>query len=276
MTIRFENILVKSIFVEEEGRLPLAMSHVGRLEKSIKEVGLLEPIIICRRAVKTPSVVLVAGRHRLEACRKLKHKTIAAIVENEDSPTIERWRALAEIDENLIRRELTAAQRARLVSKRKAAYEAVHPEAKHGATGRRGKKDANLASFSRDTAIKTGKPERTVQRDATRAKALGSDLDRVAGTSLDKGAELDALAIMPPETRAPIIQRAASGEEVSAIRAAAAKEPKPGYAELTRSWKAFRTAWLRASAAGKDAFVSEASEEIDAIFGEASTSRKAS
>ncbi|MGY8633576.1 hypothetical protein RAD15_13955 [Bradyrhizobium sp. 14AA] len=35
-----------------------------------------------------------------------------------------------EIDENLIRRDLTPAQRAKLIAKRKAAYEAVHGPAK--------------------------------------------------------------------------------------------------------------------------------------------------
>ena len=55
----------------------------------------------------------------------------------------------------------------------------------------------DVARFTADTAAMTGKPERTIQRDATGAKALGSDLDRVAGTSLDKGAELDALTAMP-------------------------------------------------------------------------------
>jgi hypothetical protein len=39
-------------------------------------------------------------------------------------------------------------------------------------------------SFVKDTAAKTGKPKRSVERDVTRAKALGADLDRVAGTSL--------------------------------------------------------------------------------------------
>ena len=73
-----------------------------------------------------------------------------------------------------------------------AAYEAVHPEAKQG--GRPGKvgggktKMDNLASFVADTSGKTGKPERTIRRDAIRAKALGPDLDCVAGASLDKGA----------------------------------------------------------------------------------------
>lgn len=56
------------------------------------------------------------------------------------------------------------------------------------------------ASFVAGTSGKTGKPERTIRR-VTRPKALGPDLDRVAGTSLDKGAELDALAAMPADAK---------------------------------------------------------------------------
>ncbi|MHC2276376.1 hypothetical protein ACVME8_002987 [Bradyrhizobium diazoefficiens] len=71
----------------------------------------------------------------------------------------------------------------------------MHPETKPTKAGGRNRRQGgdDVARFTADTAAKTGKPERTVQRDATRAKALGADLDRVAGTSLDKGAELDAL-----------------------------------------------------------------------------------
>jgi hypothetical protein len=50
----------------------------------------------------------------------------------------------AEIDENLIRRDLTAVLRAKLVAERKAAYEAVYPETKHGKApvGRGGRKES--------------------------------------------------------------------------------------------------------------------------------------
>jgi hypothetical protein len=58
-----------------------------------------------------------------------------------------------------------------------------------------------LASFAADTASKSGKSERLIERDAPRAKALGADLDRVAGTSPDKGAEPDALAKMSSADR---------------------------------------------------------------------------
>ena len=53
--------------------------------------------------------------------------------------------ATLEIAENLIRRDVTSAQRAKLIAKRKTAYEAVHPETKHGATGRSGRKSQILA-----------------------------------------------------------------------------------------------------------------------------------
>jgi hypothetical protein len=71
--------------------------------------------------------------------------------------------------------------------------------------------------FTAHTAAKTGEPERTIQRDAARGAALGADLDRIAGTSLDRASELDALAGMSPEQRAPIIDPAVNGEEISAV-----------------------------------------------------------
>lgn len=74
------------------------------------------------------------------------------------------------------------------------AYQKAHPETKHGGAkgnvgGGKGKaaiKGAKLASFVEATAAATGKSTRAVKRDATRAKTLGPDLDRIAGTSLDK------------------------------------------------------------------------------------------
>lgn len=74
-------------------------------------------------------------------------------------------------------------------------YEAVHPETANGGTGRScskvGQVGQAIQRFTADTAAKTGKPERTIRLYATRAKALGPDLDRVARTSFDKGTELD-------------------------------------------------------------------------------------
>jgi len=143
-------------------------------------------------------------------------------------PAVERWRALAEIDENLIRRDLTTSQRAKLAAKRKAINLEDHPETGRGKApvGRGGKKvNAKSAlSFAEDTARKTGRSRRSVEVDVARAVALGDDLDRIAGTSLDQGAELDALAKIPPHDRQAIISRAADGENVSALQEAASRD----------------------------------------------------
>jgi ParB family chromosome partitioning protein len=101
-----------------------------------------------------------------------------------------------------------AARRAKLVAQRTKAYEAVHPETKHGGA-RRGSSGQighlKADQFAPDTAAKTGKPERSVATPHAR-KALGPELDRVAGTSLDKGAELGAHAGAAPAERAAIIR----------------------------------------------------------------------
>jgi hypothetical protein len=112
-----------------------------------------------------------------------------------------------------------AGKEAEAVFRRKAIYEELHPETKHGGD-RKSDQVANLATcsdrFTIETAAATGKAERTIQRAANRGKALGKDLSDITGTSLDKGSELDALAKMAPEERAPIIERAKAGEQVSA------------------------------------------------------------
>lgn len=58
--------------------------------------------------------------------------------------------------------------------------------------------------------------KQAINQHLARAEALGDDLQAVAGTSLDKGVELDALKEMPAPERKEIIARARAGEKVSA------------------------------------------------------------
>jgi ParB family chromosome partitioning protein len=83
---------------------------------------------------------LVAGLHRLEAARKLNWKEIrCSVFDDMDADRAE----LVEIDENLIRANLTPAEEAAHMGRRKQLYERLHPETKHGAVGRRGKRSQN-------------------------------------------------------------------------------------------------------------------------------------
>jgi len=80
-------------------------------------------------------------------------------------------------------------------AKRKAAYEALHPETVHGGDRKSSRQvgDMNEARFTADTATKTGQSERAVQRDAERGeKVCNSAMALLRGTHLDTGKYLDA------------------------------------------------------------------------------------
>nr|WP_272481828.1 MT-A70 family methyltransferase [Hyphomicrobium sulfonivorans] len=200
---------MKTVLVRNRLR-PISDETVKTLAESMKQVGQLQPIGIHQ---PNETAYLVMGHHRLAAAKLLGWETIRATVLPDDMTDDELQ--LAEIDENLARGDLSPAERAIHVQRRKAIYEQQHPEAKHGATGRRGKKDANFASFADDTASKTGRSKRSVAQDSTRAMKIERIAD-VVGTVLDKGDELDALAKLPPERQEQVIEKAKAGERVSA------------------------------------------------------------
>lgn len=127
---------------------------------------------------------------------------------------------LIEIDENLCRAELTPAQRAAAIARRKQIWEALHPEGVSGQIVPK-PKGGRPNEFASETAAVSGETKRDINRHLSRASALGADLHAVAGTSLDKGVELDALKAIPAPERRELISRARAGEKVSARKPAA-------------------------------------------------------
>lgn len=102
-----------SIFIGERHR-PLNDDAVARLQKSIAEIGLKHPISI--RVVDLMEIdgeecegvpVLVTGRHRLEAAKRLGWKRVDCIEIENDAIKAELW----ELAENLHRCDLTKDQR---------------------------------------------------------------------------------------------------------------------------------------------------------------------
>lgn len=172
--------------------------QVDALVASIREVGLLNPITV---APTDGGFALVAGMHRLEACRVLGMTAVPAITLDLDA----NQRIIAECDENLCAPTLTATERAEFTRRRKAAYEALHPETRHGGD-RKSDQVANLATrsetarFTADTAASTGQSERAVQRDAERGEKVSDDaLGMIKGTRLDTGKYLDSIKNLAPE-----------------------------------------------------------------------------
>jgi ParB-like chromosome segregation protein Spo0J len=189
---------------------------VSALIQSMGKQGQLQPILVRRRT--DDGYWLVAGLHRFEAAKKLKWKQInCTIFDGMEVDAAE----LAEIDENLIRAELSPAERALHIGKRKELYEKIYPETKKGgapgkAGGGKKAKTAKLATFARDTAIRTKVSRRSVERDATRAKQVVV-LGDIVGTSLDKGAEIDALAKLPESEQRRLAEAAKVGKTTARI-----------------------------------------------------------
>ena len=156
----------------------------------MKTRGQLQAIHVRKRDGKFK---LLVGLHRLKAAKKLGWEEIRGIIHYDLS---DDQAQLIEIDENLIRADLSPAERAAHLTARKEIYERLHPDAKRGGDRRSNSQLESLIGFSADTARKTGRGESTVAREVARAEAI-PEIGKVAGTSLDKGVELDALAKLP-------------------------------------------------------------------------------
>jgi N6-adenosine-specific RNA methylase IME4 len=206
---------VKDIVVPR-GRRKVNEDRVKELAESIEEIGQLQPIVLAFRpaveelgkAIQAEHARLVAGFHRLSAFRMLERPEILAIVRDFDDLDSE----LAEIDENLIREDLTPAERAKLTARRKAIYLVKYPDTKHGGDRRSSEfQDDKLApcSFGDDTSTKSSKSKRTVERDSRRGEKVdGEILDAIAGTDLDTGINLDTLARLKPEKQKEVVDYA--------------------------------------------------------------------
>jgi ParB/RepB/Spo0J family partition protein len=210
LPVQIANIALRDIAVSAGRMRKLRPEVVDELAESIESKGLLQPIVVRPRGAEYE---LVAGRHRMEAVRKCGHNSIPSVVlDGFDADHA----LLVEIDENLIRADLSPAERALHIGKRKEIYEKLRPETKHGTIGRGRKKSSqNEKSFVDDTAKKSGKPRSTVARDVARANKV-KVLREIAGTSLDQGDEIDALAGLPEAEQHTLAARAQAGERVSA------------------------------------------------------------
>jgi len=153
-----EDVPITSISIGKDRR---TLKDLKPLMESIESIGLLNPITV------TKDNHLIAGLHRLKACEKLGWTSIPAVKLSLAKLNAE----LAQLDENLIRAELTALERSEQLLKRKSIYEALHPQAPTQ-PGRSKKNGAINASFSTDTANKTGAALRTIQQDIQIAKDI--------------------------------------------------------------------------------------------------------
>lgn len=195
------------------GRREALPGDVKELADSIAEVGLINPIMVDQ------SHTLIAGLHRLEAMKLLGRTEIECTVSDLDGLQV----ALAEIDENFVRKDLSDDEFRELLLRRKEIYESLHPETKATYDGGafRGnqhqtvvadKMSATTKSFVDDTADKLGVDPRTVRRELQTAKNLTSEAKEII-----KGAKVtksDALKLsrLTPEQQTEAVCQLVSGD----------------------------------------------------------------
>ncbi len=202
-----ELVNINEIIVKNRKR---CLQDISELKESIQELGLLNPITI------NSDMTLIAGHHRLQACKELNCHQISAIIIDADEIKAE----LMEIDENIIRRDLTALERAEQLKRRKELYEKLNPECASDYVKTRNLSKRNnfaseeVKSFTKDTAKKTGKSQRSIQQDIQIANNLSEDVkEELKGTGLEnKKTALLKIAKAPIEEQKEIAEQLKIGE----------------------------------------------------------------
>ncbi|WP_208948402.1 ParB N-terminal domain-containing protein [Segnochrobactrum spirostomi] len=202
---------------------------------------------------------LIAGLHRLTAARHLEWAEIDAMVFQGGALEAR----LLEIDENLIRRELSALDRASHLAERRRIYEELYPDTARGNAGAAARWGyaTDKLSFASETAARLGISERDVQRSIARHTRIAPDVRaKIALTAIaTRGAELDALARLEPEAQRRAVDMVLAGEARSVAAAAivisgARTAPlSPEDVEFDR----LVSAWKRAGARARERFLTD-------------------
>ena len=205
-------VALADIMVATERLRAIQPAKVVALSESMQHPPrLLHPIAVQR--LEFGGYKLIAGAHRLKAAKALGWTSIAATTLDDIDADQAK---LAEIDENLIRAALSPAEEAAHLAARKAVYLKLHPETGHGGDRKSSSQVENLIpTFADDTATKIGQSSASVARKTARGEQV-EDVGSLAGTSLNKGAELDALAKQPKEKQRKLAKKAKAGQKVSA------------------------------------------------------------
>ena len=195
------------------GRREALPGDVKELADSILEVGLISPIMVDQ------AHTLIAGLHRLEAMKLLGRSEIECTVSDLDGLQA----ALAEIDENFVRKDLSDDEFRELLLRRKEIYERLHPETKATYDGGafRGnqhqkvvaaKNAATTKSFVQDTAEKTGKSPRTIRQAIQTTKNLTPEAKEIIKGSKVTKSDALKLSRLAPEQQTEAASRLVSGD----------------------------------------------------------------
>lgn len=245
-----QNVHIDKIKIKENySKRELTPNQKNALKESIEEVGLINNITL------DSDLNLCAGYNRLNACKELGWIQIPCYIVDFPGVSEEERKILyelIEIDENLVRAELPQLQEAIQIVRRKEIYETLYPDSTKGAIVSKNLKQNKSAdegtptendnlsfsedpadnaglkeskTFAKDTADKSRKSERTIQRKLVIA-AIASQLDKEVTDTLValqiqnpklkfNPKTLEAIASAPVKQQNEIIEKLTAGKSIA-------------------------------------------------------------
>lgn len=248
---RIEIVNLEFIKIDPRHR-ELREEQVSSLAQSIAKIGLKTPITV-RQATLDDDMFLVAGAHRLEACKRLLMDEIEAfVVENDDEDAARMW----EIAENLHRAELTALERSehvsewvRLADKKasKGQSAQVAPVESKRSDKKGHRKESGINAAARELNI-----ERTEAQRAVKVAGLSEEAKEVArevGLDDNRSALLDAASEDEDRQAERIRQIARQKEMRRSLRDKRTSDP------FERQLDALHRAWDKAESEARAKFL---------------------
>jgi hypothetical protein len=193
---------IAAIHVTERLR-PASSKKVDELAASIEQVGLMNPVCV------RPDGTLIAGWHRLLACKKLGFESLQVNVMAMSDNLAE----LAEIDENLKRNELTVLEQSQHIKRREDILQQMGLRKPDHRPSKKAEMISGLKS-TEDLGEEMGMTGRSIRMRKQIAEGISPDLqEELLDTPIaDSTTQLVALAKLPPEAQADAVQQVKSGQ----------------------------------------------------------------
>jgi ParB-like chromosome segregation protein Spo0J len=225
----------------DEGESLRALNEmaVKKLRDSISEIGLNHPITVKEKGGR---YLLIAGRHRLAAFKKLGRDYIPANIVKMTNDEARLW----EISENLHRAELTKLERDEHIAEWIKVTERISRQADEKMS--RGRPEGGVALASRELGIS--------EPDARRATLVSSLSDEAKDAAREVGLDDNRAALLEAASKPTVAEQvAAIHQRHTAKVIKLADEPLNDMEAAEKQVAALMSAWNKAGKAAREEFL---------------------